>query len=248
MEDQMQISMDSLFNTDGTPIATTATTTTASDDDNDGSTLEKTDFLELLCTQLKYQDPLNPQSNTDMAAQLAQYSSLESMQNIEAAINNQTEVFNSAVTALQYSALSSTNSSSISLIGKTVRLQQTTLDYEGYEDDLSFNVCLGENDSAVISLVNEAGETVRTLSAENSDDTNSTTVTWDGLNENGEQCDPGTYTLAISGADTSSAGDEGTSVYSFVEGTVSGVRFTDNGPLVMIDGQELSVSNILAVT
>ena len=41
------------------------------------STLNQTDFLKLLVTQIQYQDPMNPQSDTQMAAQLAQFTSLQ---------------------------------------------------------------------------------------------------------------------------------------------------------------------------
>jgi len=40
-------------------------------------TLGQNDFLKLLVTQIQYQDPMNPKSNTDMAAQMAQFTSLQ---------------------------------------------------------------------------------------------------------------------------------------------------------------------------
>ena len=49
---------------------------------NVGGTMGKHDFLMLLSAQLRYQDPLNPQSDSEFAAQLAQFSSLEQMQNM----------------------------------------------------------------------------------------------------------------------------------------------------------------------
>ena len=42
----------------------------------------KTDFLMLLSAQLRHQDPLNPQSDGEFASQLAQFASLEQMQNM----------------------------------------------------------------------------------------------------------------------------------------------------------------------
>ena len=49
---------------------------------NVGGEMGKNDFLLLLATQLRYQDPLNPSSDTEFAAQLAQFSALEQMQNM----------------------------------------------------------------------------------------------------------------------------------------------------------------------
>jgi flagellar basal-body rod modification protein FlgD len=42
--------------------------------------LNQADFLKLLVTQMSSQDPLNPESDTDFAAQLAQFSSLQATQ------------------------------------------------------------------------------------------------------------------------------------------------------------------------
>jgi len=54
-------------------------TTTAT---NGYGALGKDEFLQLLVTQMQYQDPLNPTSDTEFIAQMAQFSSLEQMQNL----------------------------------------------------------------------------------------------------------------------------------------------------------------------
>jgi len=59
--------------------ASQATETTKKSADNN---LGKDAFLQLLVTQMKYQDPLNPTQDTDFIAQLAQFSSLEQLQNL----------------------------------------------------------------------------------------------------------------------------------------------------------------------
>ncbi len=51
-----------------------------------GSTMDKQAFLNLLVAQMKYQDPLQPTSNTEFVAQYAQFSSLEQMQNMSATL------------------------------------------------------------------------------------------------------------------------------------------------------------------
>ncbi len=52
------------------------------------SSLGKDAFLKLLMTQMKYQDPLNPQTDQQFVAQLAQFSALEEMQNMNATSKN----------------------------------------------------------------------------------------------------------------------------------------------------------------
>lgn len=47
-----------------------------------GSTLGKDDFLQLLVAQMKYQDPMEPTSNTEYIAQYAQFSQVEQIQNM----------------------------------------------------------------------------------------------------------------------------------------------------------------------
>jgi len=44
---------------------------------NPSNTLNQQDFLKLLVAQIQYQDPMNPQSDTQMAAQMAQFTSLQ---------------------------------------------------------------------------------------------------------------------------------------------------------------------------
>jgi flagellar basal-body rod modification protein FlgD len=51
-------------------------------------TLNQADFLNLLVTQMSSQDPLNPESDTDFAAQLAQFSSLQETQTMAGELQN----------------------------------------------------------------------------------------------------------------------------------------------------------------
>ncbi|RKI28857.1 hypothetical protein D7V82_08040 [bacterium 1xD8-6] len=55
-----------------------------------GAELGKEDFLMLLVTQIQYQDPLEPANNTEFVAQLAQFSALEQMSNLNTTANNNT--------------------------------------------------------------------------------------------------------------------------------------------------------------
>lgn len=61
---------------------TTQTGTTSKAND----ALGKDDFLKMLVTQLRYQDPLQPMEDKEFIAQMAQFSSLEQMQNMNTAM------------------------------------------------------------------------------------------------------------------------------------------------------------------
>ena len=57
---------------------------------NPKGSLGKDDFLRLLVTQLRHQDPLNPMEDKDFMGQMAQFSSLEQITNVSAALDRLT--------------------------------------------------------------------------------------------------------------------------------------------------------------
>lgn len=81
------------------------------------NTLDKDAFLQLLVAQMKYQDPLEPTSNTEYISQYATFSELEQMQNMSASM----DLFRAS-----------------SLVGQTVLLKVT--DSEGRETTVQGNV------------------------------------------------------------------------------------------------------------
>ena len=78
-----------------------------------GGKLGKNEFLKLLVTQLRYQDPMNPLQGEQMAAQLAQFSSLEQLVNIGDALKSQQTGNDALVAAV-------TNATAMNTIGKEV--------------------------------------------------------------------------------------------------------------------------------
>ncbi|MGN0386033.1 MAG: flagellar hook assembly protein FlgD [Lachnospiraceae bacterium] len=113
---------------DGKIVTTTSNTT-----QNTSSGMDKESFLQLLVAQMKYQDPLEPTSNTEYISQYAQFSQVESIQNMSTNMD------------LQRAS---------SLVGKEVYVQTTTSDggtslIRGKVDYVSF-----ENNKAYV-FINE---------------------------------------------------------------------------------------------
>ena len=115
-----------MINNVTTTNGTSSTSSTSNTAVGPGGKLGKNEFLKLLVTQLRYQDPLNPLQGEEMAAQLAQFSSLEQLVNIGEAIKNQETQGNDLLTAV-------TNSVAITTMGKEVTAvsDQVYLNAEG---------------------------------------------------------------------------------------------------------------------
>ncbi len=85
----VQSSLASSLLNGGTSVggATPSSGTTGTSSKGGTSTLTQQDFLNLLTTQMQYQDPENPVSDTDFASELAQFTSLQGVQQLNTSIN-----------------------------------------------------------------------------------------------------------------------------------------------------------------
>lgn len=70
------------------PFIRNNTTPTSNIADKDNGILGKDDFLKILITELKYQDPLSPMDSKESIAQMASFSALEQMQNLNKSFDN----------------------------------------------------------------------------------------------------------------------------------------------------------------
>lgn len=90
------------------------------------STLGKDAFLQLLVTQMRYQDPLDPQDNSEYLSQLAQFSALEQMTNVAEGLTNVSTLVDNINTSVLVGQLSN-------MIGQPVQWQveSTTTNEDG---------------------------------------------------------------------------------------------------------------------
>ena len=72
---------------DGKIVTSTSQSSLADKVSGKGSNMDKDSFLQLLVAQMKYQDPLEPTSNTEYIAQYAQFTQVEEMQNMSSSMD-----------------------------------------------------------------------------------------------------------------------------------------------------------------
>jgi flagellar basal-body rod modification protein FlgD len=211
-------------------------------------TLGKDDFMTLLVTQLRYQDPLNPQDNSQMASQMAQFSSLESMQNVQKAVEALGTTFTNMGDKQAESASAVTSSSATSMIGKSVRFKQENVSRPDIGGAAKLSV---HADSGSVLLISDAdGNPVRTiqLGGTNDDGTDilnslgDGTVSWDGKDDTGKYAKSGSYTIAIK--DPATLDDTG---YAFQDSTINSVTFDGQGPMLQTGTQSFRMKDLVEV-
>lgn len=196
--------------------------------------LGKDAFLQLLVTQMKNQNPLEPQDNGEFVAQLAQFSSLESMQNLTSTVDSIATIYKSSQ-ALQAS----------SLVGRSVQVETS---------NASFDPVKGLTGSVVV-LTPSSGTTVKVYDANNAlvdtldlGDLSAGTqsFTWDGVKDDGTVAAAGTYTFEVSGM----VENKNTALSTILPSTISSVTTGVNGSETMLNlagGGSVALSKVQTI-
>ncbi len=144
-----------------TPVTSTGTTAAKSTDTSGlaGKTvLGKDDFLRILVTQLRNQDPLNPMEGTEFATQLAQFSSVEQLIQMGEAMASST----AATTELKLTAQTTLGAS---MVGRDVLLGGSKVTVtDGEPSRITFDLGAAA-DSVTIRVLDEKGKAVVTQQA-----------------------------------------------------------------------------------
>lgn len=188
----------------------------------------KDDFLKLLFTQLKYQDPQNPVDDREFAAQLAQFSSLEQMTNMSAGIAELKAVMEQQG---KFSLLQA--------VGKTARAEGDGLvaDATGKRNGI---FSLGADAVSVKVTVTDGGGTpLRTVNL-GAKKAGEGIFSWDGVLEGGVKAPAGQYRFLVEAID--GAGKAVPSA-TYTEGTVTGVTL-DADPTATIGDFQIPFTKI----
>jgi flagellar basal-body rod modification protein FlgD len=191
-------------------------------------------FMTLFTTQLKNQDPTNPMQSYELAAQLAQFSSVEELTKL-----------NSTMKEIENYLVSLTNSEMVNLIGKEVSGVNNTIRLtDGKTSNASFDVVSPAN--VTVRIYNDDGALVRTI-ASGQQTAGDHAISWDGRNDKGDKLANGNYTFKVEavGADGNAVG-----VTSRIRGTVYSLKFENGTQLVLggPDGIKLPANEVTDVT
>ena len=194
--------------------------------------LGKDDFLKLLTTQLKHQDPLNPMEGTEFTAQLSQFSSLEQLNNI----NDSIEQLTTSQTSMQ-------NAQAVALIGKTVRAAGNVMDHsEGTPQEIHFNLD-GDAADLLINIYDATDSVVKTITV-GARSAGEQSVVWDGRGHDGSQLPSGRYIYEIAAVD----GDQlPVGAQPFATGLVKGITYENGRAYVLTESQSFPVDTVVHV-
>jgi len=196
--------------------------------------LGKDAFMTLLLTQMKNQDPTNPMKSHEMAAQLAQFTSLEKLNNI-----------NDGISALRKDNQPDHNFQALSLIGKSVNMDNSKIvrNDESESHDLRFSLP-ADATKATIEIKDGTGNVIRKMEAK-ALKAGPNSIQWNGKTEEGSIAPKGDYTLSVE-----AFGSNGKKLYvqTRADGIITGVNFTAHGPQLLMGKQTISLADVKSIT
>ncbi len=198
-----------------------------------GSALGKDQFLLLLTTQLKYQDPLQPVDNQQMISQLAQFSQLEELQGLSSKVDSMT-----------VATASSSQLVTAQLVGKQAMFHADRIGLTAGSPS-SFQLSLPDaTDDTTAVIADGTGRVVRTLHL-GPRAAGASAVTWDGMDDAGKPLPSGEYILGVSGSK-----QDGTTVQATAEvrATITGVAYENGVAQLLVAGRHVPMSDVVEIT
>lgn len=195
--------------------------------------LGKDAFMSLLLTQMKNQDPTNPLKSHEMAAQLAQFTTLEKMNNI-----------NEGIEGLRKDQQPSHNFEALSFIGKTIDTDNSKLSHleKDAHHDIRFTLP-GDAQKLSMQVKDAEGKPIRTIELKNLK-SGANELAWNGLTDDGVPAPVGDYTVAF---DALGSNGHHVSVETKTQGVITGVNFTPRGPQLMVGKHVVNMADVKSI-
>lgn len=198
--------------------------------------LKQEDFFALLSQQLSMQDPFKPVDNDQMIAQMASFSTVDGIANLNKEIINLNTVMSSSQ-ALQASGL----------VGRKVLIPSDTGAISAESPEIKGVISTPQPiDSITVRIEDANGQLIKTYKVDGSAGGN-IDVSWDGLDKDGKPVAEGSYTIKASGSVDGQAQDLPVSTYAHVTSVSLGTAAT--GAILNLRGiGGIKLSDVLAVS
>lgn len=199
-------------------------------------TLGKDDFLHIMITQMRHQDPTSPFKAEQFASEVAQFTNVEQLQNL----NQKMEKMTSQNQPLERLAMTN-------LIGKTITVDRERFVHtEGQNEALAFS--LGKDAATVkASVIGDGGEVIfeKEMGVLKKGEN---TLSWDGLKTNTLRAKTGSYQIKIEAKDGNGATIPG---QTQVKTRVAGVSFEGTEPVFLVGNinrpEKVAMKNIIRI-
>ncbi|MCB1477154.1 MAG: flagellar hook assembly protein FlgD [Rhodobiaceae bacterium] len=187
-------------------------------------------FLQLLTTQLRNQNPLDPLDTNEFTQQLVQFSSVEQAIKTNANLENMVKL-----------SAASTATAAVGFIGKSIDVQTSASHYDGTSAKWTYTAA-SDAPSTTFTVRNAAGSVVYSETKSVNQGTGS--FVWNGTTLDGSDASAGTYSLTVDARDA-----DGKSVYGTVStsGVVEAIDFDGDEPYLIVDGISIPMSAVKRV-
>lgn len=191
-------------------------------------------FMTMLLAQMKNQDPSNPLKSHEMAAQLAQFTQLEKLNNID-----------ESIAGMRKDNLPTHNYQALTFIGKSITTDTSKVSRMDKEAHHEIRFTLPADAPTLTMKVKDAeGNVVRTMEHKNVK-AGKNELAWNGLTDDGSTAPVGDYTIEF---DAKSSNGRGLHVETKTEGIISGVNFTPQGPQLMVGKQAINMADVKSIS
>ncbi|MFZ6848443.1 flagellar hook assembly protein FlgD [Undibacterium sp. RuRC25W] len=158
-------------------------------------------FMTLLTTQMKNQDPLNPMDNAQVTSQLAQLSTVTGINQVNASIN----AMNANFQASQSLQAANMIGHGVLVPGNNIALTTTTNSAGVSATGGAYGLNLPQNISGgTVAITNAAGAVVKTINL-GALSQGVQTLSWDGSTDSGGTAPAGTYSYTVKAASGASS-------------------------------------------
>jgi flagellar basal-body rod modification protein FlgD len=190
----------------------------------------KDEFLKLLTFQLQHQDPMNPVDQSKMTGELAQFSQLEQLSNLNSKFDQNNK--NQMIKDKFYAA---------SFVGKRVVTSGTSLKLTepGQSSDVLFKIEAPAK-QVVIRILDEKNQTVGEIWKENMAP-GPQQITWDGVSLDGQLAAKGNYQVMVKAWDQTG---KPVGAQTQATGMVSSVNFEEGEPVLTVEGQKVYLRDV----